>query len=104
MKIEEKQIPVHELKYYYIDRHGFVFRGVSRSSDEAILNLSNNLINSKIADTHPEFIVRINDQTVAFVYPLDCSFNSPVLYQAAQRFAMMGMFEVETLNIFLKQS
>ena len=100
--IEEKKLPVHELKYYYGERRGFVFKGVSPSSDDAIERLSHAIKNAKVSDSLPEFFVRIDSNTTAFVYPENCEFHSPVVYQMGKRMEMMEMFAVETLMIFLK--
>ena len=98
--VEEKSLTIAELKYGYDHRHGFVFQGPVRSSNESIENLCKTLIKHKITEVSPEFIVRLSDSVVAFVYPDGVSFDCPRFMEEAAKFG--GMFRVETLMIALK--
>jgi hypothetical protein len=102
--IEEKQIPLHELKYYYGERKGFVFTGNAQSSSDALNRLGEAIKNARLSDKIPEFIVRLAPNITAFVYPEDCDFQQAAVYQAAQRFRNMGIFNVDTLCMYLRNN
>jgi hypothetical protein len=102
--IEEKQIPLHELKYYYSERRGFVFTGNARSSSDALNRLAESIQNAKLSNMLPEFIVRLAPNITAFVYPEDCNFQQAIVYQVSQRFTNMGMFNVDTLCMYLRNN
>lgn len=99
----EKKIHIQELKNYG-DRHGFIFAGVTRSSDEAIHRLVETLKEKGLSSTLPEFFARIDDNVVAFVYPEQCSFASGRVYKAAKRLEGLGVFEVEILGYFVENT
>lgn len=96
----EKNINILELKQYG-ERHGFVFAGVVRSSDDAIYRLAETIKDVGASSCLPEFFARIDDKVVAFVYPEQSSFASGILYNIANRLAGMGVFEVEILGYFV---
>lgn len=100
-KLEFKTFTIDELKADYNTRLGFVFKAGVRSSDEAIENLCNVLISYNVARELPEFVNRVGDNIVVFVYGDD--FDSPVFFQyadMAQR--MMRAFQVESIVNALK--
>jgi hypothetical protein len=99
--IEEKIIPIHELKYYHGDSLGFVFRGVNPSSNEAIQRLAKNLIEWKVSDKLPEFFVRTSTNEVAFVFSGDSGFKQTVFFQASKQFNLFGIFKIDTLAGYL---
>ncbi len=95
-KLEFKTLTLDELKKDYSQHLGFVFKAKVRSSDEAIENLCNVLISYNVARELPEFVNRIGDDIVVFVYGAD--FDSPTFFQyadLAQR--MMRAFQVESI-------
>jgi hypothetical protein len=96
----EKKIHIQELKNYD-DRHGFIFAGVTHSSDDSIRRLAQTIKNVGKSSDLPEFFARIDKNVVAFVYPAQCSLASGEIYLAAQRLKPLGMFEVEMLGYFI---
>lgn len=100
--VTEKTIPIHELKYYYGEHLGFVFQGVTPSSDDAIQRLVNTLVRVGVSKKPPEFYVRVSSNEVAFVYEGDSEFQSANFYQATRIMSHLGIFSIETLNIWLK--
>lgn len=98
--INYKTLTKEDLKRDYMDRKGFVFQSPVKSSEKAIEHLCNTLIQYKITTEHPEFVVRLNDNTTAFVYK--DSFDSPAFFQQAQIATQMGVANINLLNIFLK--
>lgn len=100
--VTEKTIPLHELKYYYGEHLGFVFQGVTPSSDDAIQRLVDTLTRVGVSKKPPEFYVRVSTNEVAFVYDGNSEFKSPEFLQASQRINQFGLFNIETLNVWLK--
>lgn len=100
--IPEKFLTVPQLKYSYDTRHGFVFKGSSPSSDRAIEDLCRVLVSKKIAETLPEFIVKLNNLTTAFVYPEGSAFESGAFYKAANGNQFFKFWEVDSLAAWLK--
>ena len=100
--IEEKKIPLHELKYYYGEHLGFVFQGVQPSSDEAIQRLADTLLNIKVSKKLPEFYIRLSSNEVGFIYSGDSGFRSAEFYQATRQFNHIGIFQIDTLSMWLK--
>jgi hypothetical protein len=98
----EKNIPVHELKYYHGDDKGFVFIGNARSSDDAIHHLAQFLLSIGVSDQLPAFYTRINSNVTAFVYDKDTDFKSGAFYQAAKRVELMGVYKIEALGYYLE--
>jgi len=96
----EKKIHIQELKNYG-DRHGFIFAGVVRSSDDSIHRLAQTIKDVGKSSDLPEFFARIEKNVVAFVYPAQCNFSSGEIYLTAQRLKPLGMFEVEILSYFI---
>lgn len=101
--VEEKTIPLHEVKYYYGEHRGFVFEGVIQSSNDAIQNLCNNLVSWKVTKKLPEFYVRVSNNAVAFVFDSDSEFKQGLFYQACNRLSVMGIFKIDTLSAWLKE-
>jgi hypothetical protein len=100
--IEEKTIPLHELKYYYSEHLGFVFKGASPSSDGAIGRLSHSLMSWGVAKKLPEFFVRVSENEVAFVYDSNSGFQSAPFFRLAQQLHHIGIFEIDILASWLK--
>ncbi len=100
--IEEKTLPIHELKYYHGEHLGFIFKGVSPSSDGAIERLSHTLMSCGVAKKLPEFFVRVSENEVAFVYSNDSGFLSAPFFRLSQQFKHIGLFEVDILAAWLK--
>jgi len=96
-----KTLSIAELKKDYMDRHGFVFKGSIKSSDKAVEHLCNTLIQHKITDDYPEFVVRLDDTLTAFVYK--GSFDGPSFFQKAMVATQMGICQIESLHLFLKK-
>ena len=48
-----KTLTVEELKKDYLERHGFVFKGNTKSSGKAIETLCDTLVQFKITMEHP---------------------------------------------------
>ena len=101
--VEEKKLPLHELKYYYGEHLGFVFQGVAPSSDEAIQRLCDNLVSWEVARKPPEFFTRVGKNVVLFVFPNDSGFKQGHFYQACNRLSVMGIFQIDTLSAWLKE-
>ena len=95
-----KTLTIQELKRDYLNRHGFVFQGGSRSSDKAIEHLCQTLIQHNITKEYPDFVVRLNDTTTAFVYKDD--FDGPSFFQTAMIATQMGICQIESLHLVLK--
>lgn len=100
--IEEKTLPLHELKYYHGESLGFVFKGVTPSSYDAIERLCHTLMGNGVSKKLPEFFVRVSDNEVAFVYSEDSGFLSGPFFQFSQQVSRMRIFEVDTLAAWLK--
>lgn len=100
--ITYKTLTLDDLKKDYSDRHGFIFRGGQPSSDKAIQNLCDTLIQHDITKHLPEFVVRAHNNTTIFVYPSGESFKSGELFQKAQMLMQMGIAKIDTLMVFLK--
>ncbi len=101
---EEKVISHNDLKYYYSDNIGFVFTGVTRSSDEAIQRLIVNLKAWKVTDEYPLFYTRVNDNSVAFVFDGNSGFKMAQFYQASKQFRILGLFEIDTLLSWIQKN
>lgn len=97
--INFKNISIEDLKKDYSERKGFVFQSPVRSSDQAIENLCNVLIKHDVTKEYPEAVIRINDNTTAFVYN---DFDSPYVFKMGMMGIQLGMFKVETLYNFIK--
>jgi hypothetical protein len=95
-----KTLSIQELKKDYMDRHGFIFQGGTKSSDKAIEHLCNTLIQHKITQNYPEFVVRLDDLTTVFVF--NGSFDGPSFFQQATIATQMGVCKIESLHTFLK--
>lgn len=102
MAIEEKNMPLHELKYYHGESLGFVFKGVTPSSLESIERLSHTLVSCGASKKLPEFFVRVSDNEVAFVYSDDSGFLSGPFWRLSQQVSKFGLFEIDTLASWLK--
>lgn len=100
--MEKRDIKLHELKYYYDTRHGFVFESNMKSKDDSIDRACEALKNSGITDSLPEFMVEYNNSLV-FVYPEKANFKSGPFFEIVSQFNMMGMWNVDILNSWLKQ-
>jgi hypothetical protein len=94
-----KTLSIEELKKDYLNRHGFVFQAGTTSSDKAIEHLCNTLIQHNITKELPDFVVRLNDTTTAFVYKDD--FDGPSFFQNAMVATQMGVCRIETLHLAL---
>ena len=100
-KLEFKTLTLDELKQDYSTRLGFVFKAKVRSSDEAIENLCNVLISYNVARELPEFVNRVGDNIVVFVYGDD--FDSPAFFEYADMAQqMMRAFQVASIVNALK--
>ena len=100
--IPEKTLPLHELKYYHGESLGFVFHGATPSSDDAIQRLAETLVRNKVSEKLPEFYQRVSSNEVAFVYGGDSGFQSGPFYQASRKMNMFGIFNIETLTMWLR--
>jgi hypothetical protein len=100
--IPEKEIPLHELKYYYGENLGFVFRGEFPSSNDAIQRLVDTIVRIKVSEKPPEFYVRVSPNEVAFIFDGNSGFQSALFYQATRQFSQTGLFEIDTLAAWLK--
>ena len=98
--ITYKTLTREDLKKDYSTRLGFVFQGPSKSSDKAIEHLCNILIHHVITKELPEFVVRLDDLTTAFIYADD--FDGPSFFQHASVATRMGVCKVDSLYNFLK--
>ena len=94
-----KTLSVEELKNGYSTRLGFVFQSGIRSSDNSIEHLCNTLIQHNITNEYPEFVVRLNDTTTAFVY--NDNFDGPCFFYYANIATQVGICRVESLYNFL---
>ena len=102
MAIEEKTLPLHELKYYHSESLGFVFSGVIPSSDDALQRLANNLVGWGVSKKLPEFYVRVAPNETAFIYAGDSGFQQAAFYQFCSKMNVMGIFSIDTLAMWLK--
>jgi len=100
--VEEKILPIHELKYYHSESFGFVFSGVIQSSDDTIQRLVNNLVGWGVSKKLPEFYVRATPNETAFIYDSDSGFKQAEFYQACIRLNVMGIFSIDTLASWIK--
>lgn len=105
--IEKKEIELHELKYYYDNRHGFVFTSDQKSSDENTLKVCEAIKNTECSNTLPEFYVEHGDDLI-FVYPEDALFMSGEFFVYCRQIMnriFMGMrfpWKVDILNGWLQ--
>jgi len=79
-----------------MDWHGFVFQSNVRSSEESMQRLCDTIIAKGITSEYPEFVVRINEHTSAFVY-LGEDFNAPRFMIYAMIGNQTGYFKVDSL-------
>ena len=100
--VEEKTLPLHELKYYHSESLGFVFLGAIPSSNDALQRLANNLVGWGVSKKLPEFYVRVAPNETAFIYASDSEFKQAAFYQACGQFKIMGIFAIDTLASWLK--
>ena len=98
--ITYKTLTIEDLKRDYLNRHGFFFKGPQKSSDKAIENLCNTLIQHNITKEFPEFVVRLDDLTTVFVYKDD--FDAPPFFHKATIATQMGICQVESIYNVLK--
>ena len=95
-----KTLTKEDLKKDYSTRHGFVFIGPVESSDRAIIHLCDTLIQHKVTKELPEFVVRLDNLTTAFVYRDD--FDSPPFFYYADIATRMGICKIDQLCNYLK--
>lgn len=100
--VEEKTLPLHELKYYHSESLGFVFSGAIPSSNDALQRLANNLVGWGVSKKLPDFYVRVAHNETAFIYASDSEFKQAAFYQACGQFNIMGIFAIDTLASWLK--
>jgi hypothetical protein len=98
--ITYRNMDIVELKKDYSETHGFVFQGPIKSSDKAYEHLCDILINHNITKEHPQFLVRLDEVTTAFVYKND--FDAPTFFHKADVATQMGVCVIEPLCLFLK--
>lgn len=98
--ITYKTLTREELRKDYLTRHGFVFSSDRHSCDRAILDLCDTLVQHNITKEHPDFVVRLDDTTTAFVYKDD--FDAPPFFYYADIMARTGMCRVQQLYQYLK--
>lgn len=102
--INYKQLNIDELKKDYSERFGFIFASDVKSSDRAIENLCQVLIDKGITDVFPEFVTRDSGTAVIFVYPENCNFKSGDFYKQSRMIVQMGIAQVDTLAGFLQDN
>ena len=96
-----RQLSIQDLKTNYIDRWGFVF--VSQPFDRSKCQLiADTLVQHDITKDQPEFVVDLAPNVVAFIYPVDCDFDGPTLFQKSLKLRMMGI-QVDILKAFLNE-
>lgn len=95
-----KDITLETLKNDYGNNLGFVFQSGTPSSNDAIERLCNILIQKGITTTYPEFVNRINPNTIAFVYGDD--FNGPDFFKKSSMASQMGICAVDSIYNALK--
>jgi len=100
-KLEFKTLTLDELKADYSDRLGFVFKGNTPSPDSSIEKICDVVIQRKVATSYPEFVNRVGDNIVVFVYGDD--FDSPTFFHFADMAQhMMRGVQVESIVNALK--
>jgi hypothetical protein len=103
--MEFKTLTIEDLKKDYASRHGFIFAANAPCKDDKTSLICDTLIKNNITNVKAEFIVKLNTNTYVFVYPEDCSFDSPTLYQKAKHLGMItGGWQFDTLSGFLKDN
>lgn len=102
--ITYRTLSLDDLKKDYSDRHGFIFQAGQASSDRAIQDLCNTLIQHNITEHLPEFVIKSNNNTTIYVYPSGESFKSGEFFQKAQMMMHMGVAKVDTLMAFLREN
>ena len=107
--IEKKEIEKHKLKYYYDDRHGFVFKAEEKSSDTNIEGMCQLLKHKGVSDQLPEFYCYMDDRYI-FVYPEGAKFLSGPFFQACHQLSRKFMFlvggmdwEIDIFNAWIKE-
>jgi hypothetical protein len=99
----EKDINLNDLKYYYDQRHGFVYWGMSPISTKRLEKMVNSLIIGKITEHLPEFFTRPNENSVIVVYPEGISFQSGKFYQVVNNLERIADFKIDILAAFLRE-
>lgn len=96
-----KDITVDELRTNYLNRKGFLIQSSYPLDDDALLGIAK-MIDSHwiITDGLPEFIARIDNKNVAFVYHTDIV--EPIFFQRGSFTTPHGIFLVEALSLYLK--
>ena len=100
--IEFKEHTLDHLKYYYDERHGFVFQAGRPFKDTSIENMCNVMIEQGITKEQPEFVTRLDPHTFVVVYAEGISFNSGEFYARAKHPMLQNVCRVDTLAAFLK--
>lgn len=91
-----KDVSLEDLRKDYKTRHGFVLKSSYKSSDESIEKLCNNLISFGITKEYPEFVSRVGEECIVFVYGDD--FDSPTFLKRADLGNMLHrIYQVESL-------
>jgi uracil-DNA glycosylase len=93
---------LNEIKDKYNDRHGFAWTSPTKSSERAIADFSNWLLEKKITSHSPEVILHVGNATL-FVFPEGASFESGKFYQMGQHFHIMSGVIIDTLHHFLER-
>jgi hypothetical protein len=98
---ENKNLTKQELKYNYKDHLGFVFIGITPSSDESIQNLAQSLVDFGVSKKLPEFYYRPEPNVVVFVYDFTSGFKSGPFYVCATQFHVLNVFRIQTLGDYI---
>ena len=94
---------LNEIKDKYNDRHGFAWTSPVKSSERAISDLSNWLLEKQLASHAPEVILHVGNSTTLFIFPEGASFESGKFYQMGQHFHIMSGVIIDTLHHFLER-
>ena len=100
--MKEKTFTLEEFEKSHKDSLGFVFIGITNSSDEAIHGLANNLLSWKVSKKLPSFYTRLGEGITAFVFDADSHFLMADFYQACVPFRKLGVFKIDTIYSWLE--
>lgn len=96
---------LHEVKEKYSDRHGFMFRGSSDCNVNSTKLVCSLIKDKGISEHLPELIAQLDNRTFCFIYPEKTYFKSGLFFEITRGLSMMvGVFEIDILNAFLKEN
>ena len=93
-------ITIEELSEKYSDRHGFIIQSSFPFEDNYLLEINKLLVQHRIVNQKLEFITRLGNNIVAFVY--EEVRTEPLFFTQGSFTTVKGIFLVEALSLYIK--